>query len=179
MYYGEACQIYQNYKTDSLMTNILTDEQKKFKSSNELNLKNIKDSSYATCENRLVRFGTALRLNNAVEIAIPLNMTNVTLEELTFKVKIGSRNLTYTYSDNPENFEKGKDGYWYFYFDGVYANQMSDEVFITAYRGDEQVSYTLKYSVESYAATVTDSKLKKVTDAMMRYGNSAKAYSGK
>lgn len=179
MYYGEACQIYQNYKTDSLMTNILTDEQKKYRSTDELNLKNIKDSSYATCENRLVKFGTALRLNNAVEIAIPLNMTNVTLEELTFKVKIGSRDLTYTYSDNLENFEKGKDGYWYFYFDGVYANQMSDEVFITAYRGDEQVSYTLKYSVESYAATVTDSKLKKVTDAMMRYGNSAKAYSGK
>lgn len=179
MYYGEACQIYQNYKTDSLMTNILTDEQKQLRSTGELNLTNIKDSSYATCENRLVRFGTALRLNNAVEIAIPLNMTNVTLEELTFKVKIGSRDLTYTYSDNPENFEKGKDGYWYFYFDGVYANQMSDEVFITAYRRDEQVSYTLKYSVESYAATVTDSKLKKVTDAMMRYGNSAKAYSGK
>ena len=41
------------------------------------------------------------------------------------------------------------------------------------------MEYTLKYSVESYAATVTDSKLKKVTDAMMRYGNSAKAYSGK
>ena len=179
MYYGEACQFYQNYKTDSLMTNILTDEQKQLRSTGELNLTNIKDSSYATCENRLVRFGTALRLNNAVEIAIPLNMTNVTLEELTFKVKIGSRDLAYTYSDNPENFEKGKDGYWYFYFDGVYANQMSDEVFITAYRGDEQVSYTLKYSVESYAATVTDSKLKKVTDAMMRYGNSAKAYSGK
>lgn len=178
MYYGAACQIYQNYKTDSLMTNVLTDEQKKLRSTGELNLTNIKDSSYATCKNRLVRFGTALRLNNAVELAIPLNMTNVTLEELSFKVKIGSRDLTYTYSDNPENFEKGKDGYWYFYFDGVYANQMSDEVFITAYRGDEQVSYTLKYSVESYAATVTDSKLKKVTDAMMRYGNSAKAYSG-
>ena len=178
MYYGAACQIYQNYKTDSLMTNVLKDEQKKLRSTGELNLTNIKDSSYATCKNRLVRFGTALRLNNAVELAIPLNMTNVTLEELSFKVKIGSRDLTYTYSDNPENFEKGKDGYWYFYFDGVYANQMSDEVFITAYRGDEQVSYTLKYSVESYAATVTDSKLKKVTDAMMRYGNSAKAYSG-
>lgn len=178
MYYGEACQIYQNYKTDSLMTNVLTDEQKKFKSSDELNLKNVKDSSYVTCENRLVRLGTALRLNNAVEIAIPLNMTNVTLEELTFKVKLGSRDLTYTYADNPENFEKGKDGYWYYYFDGVYANQMSDEMFITAYKGDEQVSYTLKYSVESYAATVTDEKLKKVTDTMIRYGNSAKVYSG-
>ena len=179
VYYGEACQIYQNYKTDNLLTDILTDEQKALRSTADLNLTNIKNASYETCENRLVKFGTALRLNNSVEIAIPLNMTNVTLDDLSFKVKIGSRTLTYTYAENPDNFEKGKDGYWYFYFDGVYANQMSDEVFITAYKGDEQVSYTLKYSVESYAATVTDAKLKVVTDAMMRYGNSAKSYAGK
>ena len=179
VYYGEACQVYQNYKTDILLTDILTDEQKALRSTADLNLTNIKNASYETCENRLVKFGTALRLNNSVEIAIPLNMTNVTLDDLSFKVKIGSRTLTYTYAENPDNFEKGKDGYWYFYFDGVYANQMSDEVFITAYKGDEQVSYTLKYSVESYAATVTDAKLKAVTDAMMRYGNSAKAYAGK
>lgn len=179
VYYGEACQVYQNYKTDNLLTDILTDEQKALRSTADLNLTNIKNASYETCENRLVKFGTALRLNNSVEIAIPLNMTNVTLDDLSFKVKIGSRTLTYTYAENPDNFEKGKDGYWYFYFDGVYANQMSDEVFITAYKGDEQVSYTLKYSVESYAAIVTDAKLKAVTDAMMRYGNSAKAYAGK
>ena len=179
VYYGEACQVYQNYKTDNLLTDILTDEQKALRSTADLNLTNIKNASYETCENRLVKFGTALRLNNSVEIAIPLNMTNVTLDDLSFKVKIGSRTLTYTYAENPDNFEKGKDGYWYFYFDGVYANQKSDEVFITAYKGDEQVSYTLKYSVESYAATVTDAKLKAVTDAMMRYGNSAKAYAGK
>ena len=179
VYYGEACQVYQNYKTDNLLTDILTDEQKALRSTADLNLTNIKNASYETCENRLVKFGTALRLNNSVEIAIPLNMTNVTLDDLSFKVKIGSRTLTYTYAENPDNFEKGKDGYWYFYFDGVYANQMSDEVFITAYKGDDQVSYTLKYSVESYAATVTDAKLKAVTDAMMRYGNSAKAYAGK
>lgn len=179
VYYGEACQVYQNYKTDNLLTDILTDEQKALRSTADLNLTNIKNASYETCENRLVKFGTALRLNNSVEIAIPLNMTNVTLDDLSFKVKIGSRTLTYTYAENPDNFEKGKDGYWYFYFDGVYANQMSDEVFITAYKGDEQVSYTLKYSVESYAATVTDTKLKAVTDAMIRYGNSAKAYAGK
>lgn len=179
VYYGEACQVYQNYKTDNLLTDILTDEQKALRSTADLNLTNIKNASYKTCENRLVKFGTALRLNNSVEIAIPLNMTNVTLDDLSFKVKIGSRTLTYTYAENPDNFEKGKDGYWYFYFDGVYANQMSDEVFITAYKGDEQVSYTLKYSVESYAAIVTDAKLKAVTDAMMRYGNSAKAYAGK
>ncbi|WP_308617678.1 M64 family metallopeptidase [uncultured Eubacterium sp.] len=179
VYYGEACQVYQNYKTDNLLTDILTDEQKAFHSTGDLNLTNIKNSKYSLCDNRLVKFGTALRLNNSVEMAIPMNMTNVTLEELSLKVKIGSRTMTYSYSKNPENFEKGKDGYWYFYFDGVYANQMSDEVLITAYKGSEQVSYTLKYSVESYAAIVTDAKIKAVTDAMMRYGNSAKAYVGK
>ena len=179
VYYGEACQVYQNYKTDNLLTDILTDEQKAFHSTGDLNLTNIKNSKYSLCDNRLVKFGTALRLNNSVKMAIAMDMTNVTLEELSLKVKKGSRTMTYSYSKNPENFGKGKDGYWYFYFDGVYANQMSDEVLITAYKGSEQVSYTLKYSVESYAAIVTDAKIKAVTDAMMRYGNSAKAYVGK
>ena len=179
VYYGEACQVYQNYKTDNLLTDILTDEQKAFHSTGNLKLTNIKNSKYSLCDNRLVKFGTALRLNNSVKMAIAMNMTNVTLEELSLKVKKGSRTMTYSYSKNPENFGKGKDGYWYFYFDGVYANQMSDEVLITAYKGSEQVSYTLKYSVESYAAIVTDAKIKAVTDAMMRYGNSAKAYVGK
>ena len=178
MYYGAACQTYQNYKTDQLMTDILTEEQKQYKSTYELELNNIKDASYQTCENRLVRFGTTLRLNDAVEMAIALNMTEVSIEDLIFKVKIGTRELTYTYAENPENFEKGADGYWYFYFDGVYAHQMNEEVFITAYQGNEQVSYTLRYSIESYAAIVTDAKLKAVTDAMMYYGNSAKTYAG-
>lgn len=176
VYYGEACQMYQVYNTDKPLTDILTDEQKTFRSTGDLTLANIKNSSYATCDNRLVKLGTALRLSDSVELAIPLNMTGVTVNDLTMKVEVGNRTLSYSYAENPECFELGKDGYWYFYFNGLYANQLSDEVFITAYRGEEQVSYTLRYSAESYAATVKDEKLKAVTDAMMRYGKSAKAY---
>lgn len=176
VYYGEACQMYQGYNTDKPLTDILTDKQKTFRSTGDLTLTNIKNSSYATCDNRLVKLGTALRLSDSVELAIPLNVTDVTVNDLTMKVKVGNRTLSYSYAENPECFELGKDGYWYFYFNGLYANQLSDEVFITAYRGEEQVSYTLRYSAESYAATVKDEKLKAVTDAMMRYGNSAKAY---
>lgn len=176
VYYGEACQMYQGYNTDKPLTDILTDKQKTFRSTGDLTLTNIKSSSYATCDNRLVKLGTALRLSDSVELAISLNMTDVTVNDLTMKVKVGNRTLSYSYAENPECFELGKDGYWYFYFNGLYANQLSDEVFITAYRGEEQVSYTLRYSAESYAATVKDEKLKAVTDAMMRYGNSAKAY---
>lgn len=176
VYYGEACQMYQGYNTDKPLTDILTDSQKTFRSTGDLTLTNIKNSSYSTCDNRLVKLGTALRLSDSVELAIPLNMTDVTVNDLTMKVEVGNRTLIYSYAENPECFELGKDGYWYFYFNGLYANQLSDEVFITAYRGEEHVSYTLRYSAESYAATVKDEKLKAVTDAMMRYGNSAKAY---
>ena len=63
VYYGEACQVYQNYKTDNLLTDILTDEQKALRSTADLSLTNIKNASYETCENRLVKFGTALRLS--------------------------------------------------------------------------------------------------------------------
>ena len=59
VYYGEACQVYQNYKTDNLLTDILTDEQKALRSTADLSLTNIKNASYETCENRLVMFGTA------------------------------------------------------------------------------------------------------------------------
>lgn len=177
LYYGAECQIYSGYKTDSLMTDNLTDEEKTYKSEGELELVNIKNSSYETCENRLVRFGTALRLNNSVEIATALNISNITIDDLTFKVKAGDRSeQTFTKAENPNNFEF-TNGYWYFYYDELFADQFSDEVYITAYYNDEPVSYTLKYSVESYAASVTDENLKSLTDAMMRYGNSAKAYS--
>ena len=54
VYYGEACQVYQNYKTDNLLTDILTDEQKALRSTADLNLTNIKNASYETCENRLL-----------------------------------------------------------------------------------------------------------------------------
>lgn len=179
LYYGAACQTYQNYKTDSLMTNLITDEQKACRSTEKLTYTNIKDASYATCENRYVRFGTALRLYSAVEMALALNISNgIDINDLEFKVQIEGRDLTYSMAETPENFAY-TGGYWYFYFDGVYANQLSSPVYITAYMNGEQVSHTLQYSVESYAATNTDSSLQVVLDAMMHYGNSAKTYAGK
>lgn len=179
LYYGAACQTYQLYKMDSLMTDLLTEEQKACRSTEKLAYTNIKNASHETCENRYVRFGTALRLYSAVEMAIALNISNnVDINDLEFKVQIEGRDLTYSMAENPDNFKKVGD-YWYFYFDGVYANQFSSPVYITAYLNGEQVSYTLLYSVESYVATNTDSALQPVLDAMMHYGNSAKVYAGK
>ena len=90
------------------------------------------------------------------------------------KVKSGSQ----TWEISSESFEATSGGY-YVYFNGLNAAQLSDPVFLTAYQGDTAVSNTICYSVESYAYAKQkgpDSKLKDLLDAMMKYGNSAYAY---
>ena len=57
---------------------------------------------------------------------------------------------------------------------------MFDEIYITAYRGENAVSNTLLFSVESYAyqvqSTMSGSDLAILTNSMIKYGASAKKY---
>lgn len=189
IYYGEACQIYQNYKADKPLSNILTDEQKGYRSTGELNLTSVKYYEHYEQVDEKIKFAPALRLADSVQIAIAFKIPDdVDMSKIIVGVYDGDYGwYDYTFKNNPENFEKGKDGYWYFYFDKLNANQLSKTYSFTIYTGGDltddstwtQISAELYYSVESYAATVKNEKLKAVTDAMMRYGNSAKAYSSK
>ena len=189
VYYGEACQIYQNYKADKPLSNILTDEQKDYRSTGELNLTSVKHYEHYEQVDEKIKFAPALRLADSVQIAIAFKIPDdVDMSKIIVSACDSDYGwYDYTFKNNPENFEKGKDGYWYFYFDKLNANQLSKTYLFTIYTGDDltddstwtQISAELYYSVESYAATVKNEKLKAVTDAMMRYGNSAKAYSSK
>ena len=66
------------------------------------------------------------------------------------------------------------------YFDGYNASQMSDAVYVTAYIGDTAVSNTLRYSIESYAASKMgeNTELTELLCAMMKYGDAAAAFAG-
>lgn len=189
VYYGEACQIYQNYKADKPLSNILTDEQKGYRSTGELNLTSVKHYEHDEQVDEKIKFAPALRLADSVQIAIAFKIPDdVDMSKIIVSAYDSDYGwYDYTFKNNPENFEKGKDGYWYFYFDKLNANQLSKTYLFAIYTGDDltddstwtSISALLYYSVESYAATVKNEKLKAVTDAMMRYGNSAKAYSSK
>lgn len=64
-------------------------------------------------------------------------------------------------------------------FRGLTAVQMSDTVYATAYHGDEEISNTVSYSIESYAYAKqndADETLAALVKAMMKYGNAARAY---
>lgn len=173
--YGAAAQIYRNYKTDNLVNADLTDEQKAWGTSEVPILENITDKQYESIDNPAAQWNTAgLVLNDSVMLRAKFTASDI--ENLTVKISCNGREFTYSKDD----FVSNSNGTYYVYCDELYADEMSENIFITAYNGDEKCSNTLLFSVESYAKAVQDNypntPLKNLTDAMMCYGKSAEAY---
>ena len=191
--YGAAAQTYQNYKTNNLVNADLTDEQKCWASTDKLNLVNVTDKNYNTVENASVTWkSVGLNLSNGIALRYTFNTK--TIDGIQFRLICeGSEELvsfdgitpvdngdgTYTYKNGFVLTDNG-NGTYILVLDGLYADMMQKEIYITAMRGDTPVSNTMRYSIESYAKQVqdkmSDSKLRKLTDAMMRYGISAANY---
>ena len=68
------------------------------------------------------------------------------------------------------------DKYWYVQYGGISANELSNTVTAAVYKGETQVSTTLTYSVGTYAANKWESNSGELVKALVKYGNSAAAY---
>jgi hypothetical protein len=78
-----------------------------------------------------------------------------------------------------DQLRSGENGSYYACYDDLTVSQMSESVYVTVYRGDQAISNTLRYSIESYAFAKqndADSALQALVIAMINYGNAAKAY---
>lgn len=173
--YGAASQKYIGYQTDNLVNADLTDEQKAWGSNNEPLFTNIRDYDYRTIDNPTSKWvGSGLVLNNSVMIRAKFSADSI--ENKTVVITCGKGTFTYSKDD----FVQDKDGNYYVYCDEIFANEMSEEILLTVYDNGVQCSNTMRFSIESYAKLVHDSykgtALDELTMAMMRYGNSAKAY---
>lgn len=173
--YGAEAQSYQNYKTDDLVNSKLTDTQKAWASTQKLTLADVTDKNYSSVENALVEWKSAsLQLNNSVAVRYKFTAQNV--DNLSVKVNCGASQWEY----GADSFTDNGDGTYYFLFNDLNADKMSEDIFITVMNGDTAVSNTMRFSVESYSKKVQDlmpnSSLQKLTDAMMRYGKSAANY---
>lgn len=173
--YGAAAQKYTNYQTDTPVNADLTDEQKSWGTNTEPIFENIRDYNYKTVENPLsVWTGAGLVLNNSVMVRVKFSAENI--ENKTVRIICGKGEFTYSIED----FIHNKDGSYYVYCDEIFADEMSEEILLAVYDNNIQCSNTMRFSVESYAGLVHDnyagSELDELTTAMMRYGNSAKAY---
>lgn len=173
--YGAASQVYAGYQTDNLVNSELTDVQKSWASKDTKEFKNIRNFNYKTISNPTVQWNSCgLVLGNAIMFKVKFTANNV--ENKT--VEITLRNAKFTYDKN--DFKDNGDGTYYVCCDELYADEMSDDIFLTVYENGVPCSNTMRFSVESYARLVRDNykgtPLDEMITTMMLYGNSAKEY---
>ncbi len=172
--YGAQSQTYTGYNTDNLANASLTDTQKAWGTSSTPTLKTVQKLDFETIENPSVLWrGGGLVLDDSVTMRFIIQTDNI--ENLT--VKMTTDNKTYTV--RASSFKSMGENLYYVYFNNLNASQMSETVYLTVYNGEEAVSNTLRYSIESYAyAKVggSDANLSDLLVAMMKYGNAAYNY---
>ena len=173
--YGEAAQVYTDHKTDALVTAGLTGtDWETWGTSTDRSLTNVTSISNDVQAPTVNWQEVALFLRETTRIRFRI-ATELT-EGMTLKGFVNGQQLL---SVGFEDFIATTDGY-YVFVDDLSTLDMSLSVQYAVFVGDEQVSKTITYSVESYAAhTVaanTDEKLVAMMKAMIRYGDSAKAY---
>jgi hypothetical protein len=172
--YGAKSQVFMNYNTGALVNAKLTDAQKAWGTSEMRTLVTSQDTAYKTIDSPSVLWkGAGLNLQKSVGMRFKITASNI--ENLTVRVTndLGQQSII-----TSDTFEATEGGY-YVFFDGLNAGQMSEVVYLTVYEGNRAVSHTIRYSIESYAYAKqngTDVKLAELVVAMMKYGDSAKAY---
>ena len=176
--YGTAIQTYTNYKTDAPVSSILTETQKAWGTATDRSLSTALDTKYETVNNPLVRWkGAGLTLKDSAAIRyLMVVQDGVDITQLTVKLRMETGAETMIPSDR---FTPLGNGIYEIYFDRMNAAQMNEYVYAIVCMGNTPVSHTARYSVESYAYSKqnsTDSNLAALVTAMIRYGDSAKAF---
>jgi hypothetical protein len=173
--YGDANQIYGNYKTDALVSTLL-DEACTLTPSTFTTL----DESYyvqKTLGDKSAEIdlkGVTLILDSKVLVRVKVNCPNV--EGYTVKVNLAGKDYEYPVSELEA--VEGEANNYYLYFDQVTAKQF-DKLITVSFTNAEgtQIGRTLEYSVCSYIQrnqNSSNTKLANLLQAIYNYGESAK-----
>ena len=173
--YGTAAQNYAGYKTEKPANAKLTDGQREWGTAKDPDLTSVKNTAYQTVESPSVVWkGVSLVLGDSVTMQFLFTASDT--EGITVRFKNEGGALLGEIAADQLTVSGGS---YVASYSGITAEQMSDTVYVTAYKGDTAVSNTVSYSVESYAYAKqndSDASLAALVRAMMKYGNSAKAY---
>ena len=172
--YGAAAQVYTEYKTNDLVNKSLTDTQKAWGTSGTPELSS-KTAITNRIENSAAGWKTAiLVLDDAVTIRLIFSAADISGMSMKITTDANSEGWVIT----EENFVYDEEGnYYYVDFGELHAGQMRECIYATVYSGDTAVSHTLRYSIESYAASFANNAeypvVAELVKAMMRYGDAA------
>lgn len=182
--YASEAQSYldENLTSSDLANGQLTDEEKTWATSEAQTAYNNTDFTFGgALDGATVEWtGVGLRLDDSVSIRYKIKSTS--LEGLSLKVAVGTVDSAKIWTIDSKDFVavEGEEGNYYVYLDKLNAAQMRTVLYATVVDSTgKAVSNTSCYSIDSYVATEgTDlsSKLGKLLDAMIKYGDAAAAF---
>lgn len=169
--YGEAAQLYTNYKTDKLITDgdDISDPMYSF----TFSLTGYRVGFDGTADEKTRWVNAGLTLTNSVAMRLRFYAENT--EALTVTVSLNGRTKTYAAYDAIA----GEAHLYEITFDDISAEEFGDPVTAAFARGGEQVGNTINYSVNAYVQSnmnSADEKLSYLVTALYNYGTSARAY---
>ena len=169
--YGEAAQIYTNYKTYALVTDgdDISDPMYSFL----FYLNGYRASFEGTADAHTRWLNAGLTLTNSVAMTYRFYAEDTS--DLAVTVGLNDRTRTYT------EFEavSGETNTYEITFDGISAEEYADSVSASFARNGVPVGNTLYYSVNAYVQSNLDSSnsnLSYLVAALYNYGASARAY---
>lgn len=191
--YAAAAQVYSNTNVNELANAGLTDAQKALATPDVTSFETVKNYAAVPIDNPSARFaGAALSLEDAVVPKMTIALRNdVNINDITVKATVAGQTFEYNPVDDAEQFKVyktnvsgplGKENRYYFYFPGVFANQMKETIQFAVYdKSGKQISAVCTYSVESYVQQAyglssSSANFKNLLMSIMKYGVSAKAY---
>lgn len=170
--YAASAQVYTNYRTDDL-ANAGFDQTYATKTFEEP-VSQFDKAYVKTDSPSVVWKSVALRLTDSVSVRFQFSASD--LSGLSVRFSIGD----YKYETSEFFAVDGKTDRYYVLFEDILPKEMREAFTVTAYRNGVPVSNTVKYSIQTYAEGNTESgtPLSEILVAMLKYGDSCKAYFG-
>ncbi len=177
--YGSAAQLFKSYRTDALADGAMTEEHRSYLSDLEsVTFGNNRRNSEDLTDPTVSFTGLTLLLDSKITVRYVIDTSAYTgaLEDL---------NLRITYKDidgveqsvilrDPVEFAVQQQLYA-FDFDGLLAAELRTVLSAAVYSGDQRVSETMEYSVDTYGNNKTGTLLSLVR-SMVAYSDSAKLF---
>ena len=177
--YGTAAQEFTNYNLENLANADLTDAQKAMGTQELRTLTSVKDKAFDTIADPTATIGAGVSLQNSIMLRFKVTLNSPITETIKLKLinqtNSGVAEITYDMFEATET-----ENVYYVYVDGLNADQVSNVILATVYDGENAISNTYRYSIESYAASYYNStaypKVAKLVTAIIKYSDAAIAY---
>ena len=181
--YGAEAQSFKGYRTDALVDANMTEVHRSYLSETDTLIFTATDRHMGDLESPVITWvGKTLDLGSKVGLKFVFDIENYTgnIADLSLKVSYESGNdeIKTVVLTAAETYNATK-GQYSFTFYGLLASELRTVVEVAVYEGETQLSETLRYSAESYAAKMGGTDLGSLTEALFAYSDSAKAFFAK